>query len=185
MVTTNFFQEIQKHFDNKINQTNDTLKFIFYSAHDTTVQSILAGLNLSNYQCQYDLYNLGSTDFPTCMKEYPQYATSMLFELYYDTELEEYLIKILYNGEYLNICNRNSTVCLYQEFSELLSGSELNNFEQICKNGPTTVSYTHLTLPTKRIVQISVVAVSLKKKEEKIKNAQNVAETEMKQLKHD
>ena len=27
-----------------------------------------------------------------------------------------------------------------------------------------TVSYTHLTLPTKRIVQISVVAVSLKKK---------------------
>eukprot|EP00828_Plagiopyla_frontata_P009852 TRINITY_DN15112_c0_g1_i1.p2 TRINITY_DN15112_c0_g1~~TRINITY_DN15112_c0_g1_i1.p2 ORF type:complete len:141 (+),score=32.48 TRINITY_DN15112_c0_g1_i1:3-425(+) len=28
----------------------------------------------------------------------------------------------------------------------------------------TPVSYTHLTLPTKRIVQISVVAVSLKKK---------------------
>eukprot|EP00828_Plagiopyla_frontata_P019825 TRINITY_DN25342_c0_g1_i1.p1 TRINITY_DN25342_c0_g1~~TRINITY_DN25342_c0_g1_i1.p1 ORF type:complete len:199 (-),score=-5.17 TRINITY_DN25342_c0_g1_i1:10-606(-) len=29
---------------------------------------------------------------------------------------------------------------------------------------PTTVSYTHLTLPTKRIVQISVVARSLQKK---------------------
>ena len=31
------------------------------------------------------------------------------------------------------------------------------------------VSYTHLTLPTKRIVEISVVAVSLKKKKEKNK----------------
>eukprot|EP00828_Plagiopyla_frontata_P043063 TRINITY_DN6622_c0_g1_i4.p2 TRINITY_DN6622_c0_g1~~TRINITY_DN6622_c0_g1_i4.p2 ORF type:complete len:101 (+),score=22.32 TRINITY_DN6622_c0_g1_i4:129-431(+) len=30
--------------------------------------------------------------------------------------------------------------------------------------GVQSVSYTHLTLPTKRIVQISVVAVSLKKK---------------------
>ena len=29
-----------------------------------------------------------------------------------------------------------------------------------------TVSYTHLTLPTKRIVEISVVALSLKKKKE-------------------
>ena len=35
-------------------------------------------------------------------------------------------------------------------------------FEQ--HHGCITVSYTHLTLPTKRIVEISVVAVSLKKK---------------------
>ena len=34
----------------------------------------------------------------------------------------------------------------------------------ISDNGKGTVSYTHLTLPTKRIVEISVVAVSLKKK---------------------
>ena len=33
---------------------------------------------------------------------------------------------------------------------------------------PTPVSYTHLTLPTKRIVQISLVAVSLTKKTKKI-----------------
>ena len=32
-----------------------------------------------------------------------------------------------------------------------------------------TVSYTHLTLPTKRIVEISVVAGSLKQKKEKKK----------------
>eukprot|EP00828_Plagiopyla_frontata_P033065 TRINITY_DN42966_c0_g1_i1.p3 TRINITY_DN42966_c0_g1~~TRINITY_DN42966_c0_g1_i1.p3 ORF type:complete len:119 (+),score=15.30 TRINITY_DN42966_c0_g1_i1:1387-1743(+) len=32
----------------------------------------------------------------------------------------------------------------------------------------SAVSYTHLTLPTKRIVQISVVAVSSKKKNDKI-----------------
>ena len=33
--------------------------------------------------------------------------------------------------------------------------------------GAKPVSYTHLTLPTKRIVSISVVAVSLKKKKKK------------------
>ena len=37
MVTTPFFKELQKHFNNKINNTNNKLKFIFYSAHDGTV----------------------------------------------------------------------------------------------------------------------------------------------------
>eukprot|EP00828_Plagiopyla_frontata_P016243 TRINITY_DN2119_c0_g1_i7.p3 TRINITY_DN2119_c0_g1~~TRINITY_DN2119_c0_g1_i7.p3 ORF type:complete len:131 (+),score=20.64 TRINITY_DN2119_c0_g1_i7:230-622(+) len=38
------------------------------------------------------------------------------------------------------------------------------SFEPIAKHSSVPVSYTHLTLPTKRIVQISVVAVPLKKK---------------------
>ena len=36
----------------------------------------------------------------------------------------------------------------------------------ISASGLKTVSYTHLTLPTKRIVYISVVAVLIKKKKE-------------------
>ena len=48
MVTTEFFSTIRSQFDSKINDANDTLKFIFYSAHDTTVQSLLAGLNCNN-----------------------------------------------------------------------------------------------------------------------------------------
>ena len=35
---------------------------------------------------------------------------------------------------------------------------------KVALNTYETVSYTHLTLPTKRIVETSVVAVSLKKK---------------------
>eukprot|EP00658_Telonema_sp_P-2_P073356 TRINITY_DN62404_c0_g1_i1.p2 TRINITY_DN62404_c0_g1~~TRINITY_DN62404_c0_g1_i1.p2 ORF type:complete len:114 (+),score=21.54 TRINITY_DN62404_c0_g1_i1:189-530(+) len=34
----------------------------------------------------------------------------------------------------------------------------------VCRTCCSAVSYTHLTLPTKRIVEISVVVVSLKKK---------------------
>eukprot|EP00828_Plagiopyla_frontata_P031061 TRINITY_DN408_c0_g1_i20.p2 TRINITY_DN408_c0_g1~~TRINITY_DN408_c0_g1_i20.p2 ORF type:complete len:113 (+),score=10.61 TRINITY_DN408_c0_g1_i20:135-473(+) len=39
-----------------------------------------------------------------------------------------------------------------------------NTLQETSKDCSSAVSYTHLTLPTKRIVQISVVAVSLKKK---------------------
>ena len=41
------------------------------------------------------------------------------------------------------------------------------------KDYMSTVSYTHLTLPTKRIVEISVVRVSLKKKRKKKKKKKN------------
>ena len=40
---------------------------------------------------------------------------------------------------------------------------------EVADNGRGTVSYTHLTLPTKRIVEISEVAVSLKKKKNNLK----------------
>ena len=39
--------------------------------------------------------------------------------------------------------------------------------------GPDAVSYTHLTLPTKRIVDISVGAASFKKKKNKHRMTQN------------
>eukprot|EP00828_Plagiopyla_frontata_P023368 TRINITY_DN2998_c0_g1_i3.p2 TRINITY_DN2998_c0_g1~~TRINITY_DN2998_c0_g1_i3.p2 ORF type:complete len:107 (+),score=28.14 TRINITY_DN2998_c0_g1_i3:233-553(+) len=47
------------------------------------------------------------------------------------------------------------------------------NSKACALQGLEAVSYTHLTLPTKRIVQISVVAVSLKKKLNKNKQSIN------------
>eukprot|EP00825_Cyclidium_porcatum_P027445 TRINITY_DN29518_c0_g1_i1.p2 TRINITY_DN29518_c0_g1~~TRINITY_DN29518_c0_g1_i1.p2 ORF type:complete len:140 (-),score=42.14 TRINITY_DN29518_c0_g1_i1:87-506(-) len=51
-----------------------------------------------------------------------------------------------------------------QKFNESDSASEDNYESLVAKNNSNTVSYTHLTLPTICSVQISVVAVSLKKK---------------------
>eukprot|EP00828_Plagiopyla_frontata_P004109 TRINITY_DN1141_c0_g1_i7.p1 TRINITY_DN1141_c0_g1~~TRINITY_DN1141_c0_g1_i7.p1 ORF type:complete len:237 (-),score=58.51 TRINITY_DN1141_c0_g1_i7:10-720(-) len=51
------------------------------------------------------------------------------------------------------------------EFNTLLATNKKIEDQTLKKNKQgKAVSYTHLTLPTKRIVQISVVAVSLKKK---------------------
>ena len=50
------------------------------------------------------------------------------------------------------------------EYLTLLFNS---NFYCIYGNDHEAVSYTHLTLPTKRIVEISVVARSLKKKKKR------------------
>eukprot|EP00825_Cyclidium_porcatum_P046350 TRINITY_DN7262_c0_g1_i2.p1 TRINITY_DN7262_c0_g1~~TRINITY_DN7262_c0_g1_i2.p1 ORF type:complete len:117 (-),score=26.45 TRINITY_DN7262_c0_g1_i2:68-418(-) len=49
--------------------------------------------------------------------------------------------------------------------SAILSKNGFNR--PVLQHGPRTVSYTHLTLPTICSVQISVVAVSLKKKKKK------------------
>ena len=50
--------------------------------------------------------------------------------------------------------------------------------EQLLEGVPS-VSYTHLTLPTKRIVEISVVALSLKKKNTRSE------ETDMSRARHE
>eukprot|EP00828_Plagiopyla_frontata_P031734 TRINITY_DN41547_c0_g1_i1.p2 TRINITY_DN41547_c0_g1~~TRINITY_DN41547_c0_g1_i1.p2 ORF type:complete len:198 (+),score=21.07 TRINITY_DN41547_c0_g1_i1:555-1148(+) len=71
------------------------------------------------------------------------------------------------------ICTLKSN-CKFARIAKSTHHPNMQNPEELCNhmiNFIKAVSYTHLTLPTKRIVQISVVAVSLKKK--KIKNNRN------------
>eukprot|EP00828_Plagiopyla_frontata_P013134 TRINITY_DN1767_c0_g1_i1.p2 TRINITY_DN1767_c0_g1~~TRINITY_DN1767_c0_g1_i1.p2 ORF type:complete len:111 (-),score=19.11 TRINITY_DN1767_c0_g1_i1:76-408(-) len=71
--------------------------------------------------------------------------------------------------KYITICSilLHSTINIFhsQEAQQFQTDLEMINVQNL--RYFYAVSYTHLTLPTKRIVQISVVAVSLKKKNDK------------------
>lgn len=54
-------------------------KLIIYSAHDTTVGNVLAGLRLTSANCVWDVYKNGRNI--DCVSDYPQYTSNVIFEL--------------------------------------------------------------------------------------------------------
>eukprot|EP00828_Plagiopyla_frontata_P038299 TRINITY_DN5022_c0_g1_i1.p3 TRINITY_DN5022_c0_g1~~TRINITY_DN5022_c0_g1_i1.p3 ORF type:complete len:145 (-),score=20.87 TRINITY_DN5022_c0_g1_i1:15-449(-) len=82
----------------------------------------------------------------------------------------------------LIVITNKGTIKEFTSIKPLVPRSKKNIAIQIIINEP--VSYTHLTLPTKRIVQISVGAVSLKKKEKnKINEDEIVINTIVREVK--
>ena len=127
--STPFFTEVIQSFDQKVQNPTYPLKWKMYSAHDWTVGSITPALNITNYQCVEELVRTGKTDALNCAL-YPDFATSLIIELY--QEDAENFIKIRYNGNYVNLCERNDQKCLYSEFKQRLSDNLIDNFETIC-----------------------------------------------------
>lgn len=54
-------------------------RLIIYSAHDTTVGNVLAGLRLASAECVWDVYKNGKN--ADCISDYPQYSSNIIFEL--------------------------------------------------------------------------------------------------------
>eukprot|EP00828_Plagiopyla_frontata_P034596 TRINITY_DN45068_c0_g1_i1.p3 TRINITY_DN45068_c0_g1~~TRINITY_DN45068_c0_g1_i1.p3 ORF type:complete len:168 (-),score=36.27 TRINITY_DN45068_c0_g1_i1:85-588(-) len=79
-------------------------------------------------------------------------------------KVSEFLDEII-ELNYKNDKNQNSSQWISLDSDKLGPYNKLSQYySRKIKFSNQSVSYTHLTLPTKRIVQISVVAVSLKKK---------------------
>ena len=60
---------------------NDTTakQLILYSAHDTTVASMLAGLNLTSYGCLKEFYINKVNNTDTCLVNFPPFASNLIF----------------------------------------------------------------------------------------------------------
>ena len=54
-------------------------RLIIYSAHDTTIGNVLAGLRLASAGCIWDVYKNGRNI--DCQSDYPQYTSNIIFEL--------------------------------------------------------------------------------------------------------
>lgn len=126
--STPFFREIIKSFDAKLANPKNPLKWKTYSAHDWTVATFTTALNLTNYQCTEELIRTGKTNAINCFL-FPDYATNLLFEL--SEEDGQNYIRIRYNGNYVNLCERQEKKCIYEEFRERLTNN-LVDFESIC-----------------------------------------------------
>lgn len=79
--------------------TKRDVQWVIYSAHDTTIGNILAGLNMTNAACIYEAYVRGDDyNKDTCVSAYPGYSANIIFEVYEDNETSIRTFKIRYNG---------------------------------------------------------------------------------------
>ena len=122
-----FFNELADLLENKMNNNNTKRKFVLFSAHDMTILQVFAGLNLSSYECIYDVWkNNKNNESQTCILDFPSYASNLLFELRENETTNKFFIDLLYNEKRIKTYD-------YMEFIVLLRSYKLENFENLCK----------------------------------------------------
>jgi hypothetical protein len=77
-INTGKLNRVLEDFDGRINNSNQTLKWTFLSAHDTDITGMLLDLNVSSDQCVEELYRNGKTDALNCDPT-QEYASSIIF----------------------------------------------------------------------------------------------------------
>ena len=129
LLNTPAFSEILSFMDQALQKTPKTPKFVLYSGHETNIVLFNMFLNLSNWRCQADIYRNGTTSAKNCV-DYPSFASSLNIELY-DDGGEPY-VQILYNGEWVYLCDSNSIKCAYKEFKSRILKQLAPDFEKLC-----------------------------------------------------
>lgn len=105
------------------------MKWVSYSAHDNNLALIEGGLNFTDYHCLLEQKFFGFTNSKNCLG-LPKFASSLIFELH--EEHGKYFIKILHDGTPLNLCDKSSTVCDYDEFRERILNYVVEDFDTGC-----------------------------------------------------
>ena len=107
-----------KDYFNGIKNGTSSLDFVFLSAHDSTLLTLLAAFNITTPQCMLENYRSGKPDDdlpnPNCL--YPAYASNVIFEFYNDP-VEPYVI-FYYNGNEINICGTEGENCSLDQFDK-------------------------------------------------------------------
>jgi len=122
LISTPFFSTVQSYFKLKISG-DSSLKYVIFSAHDTTLQPFMATLNLTSWNCILDQLEGAAQTKENCVPGYPAFATQILFELYSNqTDVGAvYVVKVIYNGVEMKMCQSENTQCLFDEFNQRLS----------------------------------------------------------------
>jgi len=76
-----FITELVQQMNNVVSEGQKNPKWIYYSAHDTTLALVMAGFNI--------LKGTG----------WPPYVANLIFELWQDTDENEYQVHLLYNNQ--------------------------------------------------------------------------------------
>ena len=103
MFTSNLYSYFVESFDTKLSGSNP-IKLGVLSAHDSTIGALMVGLNITSYECIREMHDSGTTTAINCALTHPSYASSVILELYARNATYNF-VKVLYNGEYVNLCN--------------------------------------------------------------------------------
>lgn len=129
VIPTPMLKEILSHLQSKVN--NETLKkFVLFSGHDTTLGYLYTALNITNYECHYELWRTNNTNYVNC-EPYPAYASNLIIELHEENE-GEFFIKLKVNGKYLNVCDEKQEKCSWESFKSRVQRNLAYNYEEIC-----------------------------------------------------
>lgn len=137
----NFLNLVLEYFKNKT-QNLTTYNFLFFSAHDSNLISILTALNQTSVDCFQQKYRNQSYSNPTCV--YPTYASSIFFELWTDpSNTSDVRVKVIYNDMVLQLCGQD--FCDLKGFAQVIEsavgGLTFSTYLQICNYGlPSTTT---------------------------------------------
>lgn len=92
-------------------------KMTVFSGHDVNISPTLSFLNFSSFECIEDLWRNRPLDKYLNCEDGPAFAANIIIELWDgssdDKGPTDPYIKVLYNGKYLNLCNRPTKTCSY------------------------------------------------------------------------
>lgn len=101
------------------------------SGHDTDILALHLALNISSYTCTEELFRKGSTSALNCEQGGNDFASNLIFELYTDDNIF-FNVKVRSNGKYVKLCNKNSEVCDYYTFKNMIKKYVVSNIEEVC-----------------------------------------------------
>ena len=136
--TTTISEELLVNMNKKINGTNDKLKYLMFSGHDSTVYPFMMVHKLINTTCSkrmYEVYMTNKTLIESCQFS-PEMAASFLWELNQDLADGRHYVRVLYNGQPVRFCEKNQDdfYCDFRDFEkEAKSRLILSDFMEICK----------------------------------------------------
>ncbi|KAL4497231.1 hypothetical protein ABPG72_019551 [Tetrahymena utriculariae] len=129
VVPTPFFSDLLKYIDD-----GHKPKFTILFAHDTTINTVLQGLNLVSYQCVIDFIKncFRPIDRKVCITEDTDFASNVVFELV--TKGDKKYIQIKYNGVYQKICDQSNTYCELTDFQNRVKSFIVTDYDAQCGN---------------------------------------------------
>ena len=158
----NFLNLVLEYFTNKT-QNLTTYNFLFFSAHDSNLISILSALNQTSVGCFQQKYRNKSYVNPTCV--YPTYASSIFFELWTNSvNRSDVSVKVVYNDMILQLCGQD--FCGLEEVANVINaatgGIMFSQYLQICNYGlPSTTIPSFDWISALHLVLIIVLSVGI------------------------
>ena len=121
MLSVPIYPQLLSYMNGIINETN-TLQYMFFSAHDTTLINILGGLNITIAECFVNNYINNITNNSLC--QYPTFASQFIIEMYNETET--------YSNWYVNLYYKD--IPLYSMVTFTGYQMTFNEFEKLLTN---------------------------------------------------
>ena len=135
LYSTNLLHDISSKFNNFMSSDKAaTPTFISYVGHYSTLAAVLTIFNITTQDCLKTVFLGDQSVNRTCYG--PNFASSIRFELYMQTNASDSYLKMYYDDNQINLCANNTTPCTVEVFQQtvetITSSMQLIDYVQVC-----------------------------------------------------